>query len=174
MIKEARPISITPKEKADFQQHGFFQLRGFLDKNDVNYYLERVNHILGLAKNHHLISTPDKVTHTMADGVTKNSQLWPLIFDPQLLKTVRYLVGEDIKYTQHSDIHVNLPAGRWHRDNALRKPTVSCELPSTYRVSPAVALRYWFCQAATQKRHLLIGRNMCCGTICAHWLERSK
>ena len=120
MIKEARPISITPKEKADFQQHGFFQLRGFLDKNDVNYYLERVNHVLGLAKNHHLISTADKVTHTMADGVTKNSQLWPLIFDPQLLKTVRYLVGEDIKYTQHSDIHVNLPAGRWHRDNAHR------------------------------------------------------
>jgi len=50
---------------------------------------------------------------------------------------VRALIGNEIRYTQHSDLHINLPGGRWHRDNANRDYGVGPDWDETeqpYRV----------------------------------------
>ncbi len=125
MMKHIRSIDCSDKSqkvsKVDqtlFKQEGCFLLKSFLQIEEVKHYRQTIDEILGLqAGSNHNTSAP-KVTSTMADGVTNNSKLWPLIFDQRLLKTIRELVGPDIRYTQHSDIHINLPGGRWHRDNA--------------------------------------------------------
>ena len=57
----------------------------------------------------------------MPDGVTKTPEFWPLVFNERLVGTIRDLLGEDIRYTQHSDLHINLGAGKFHRDSAYRE-----------------------------------------------------
>ena len=75
-------FSISPDDKKAFRRDGFFQLKAFLNEGNVKHYLREIDDILGLAENSHALTSVSKETHTMADGVTKNSQLWPLIFHP--------------------------------------------------------------------------------------------
>ena len=126
-MKHIRSIDCSDKsqkvskvDQALFKQEGCFLLKSFLQIEEVKYYRQTIDEILGLQAGSNHNTSASKVTSTMADGVTNNSKLWPLIFDQRLLKTIRELVGPDIRYTQHSDIHINLPGGRWHRDNAHR------------------------------------------------------
>ncbi len=113
--------SLIPETKEAFKRDGFFLMKGFLATHEVSNYLSIIDDIMDLPKGSYKLPSTHKQTQTIADGVTKNSKLWPLIFNSKLLVTVRHLVGNDIRYTQHSDIHINLPGGRWHRDNAYRE-----------------------------------------------------
>ncbi len=102
--------------KNKFDENGYFVLENFFSKNEVNYYIAKINELFSLSKD---FSSSSKF-FGCPDGVTKNSSFWPIIFNKKLISTIEKIFGEKIKYTQHSDIHVNLPAGAFHRDNAYR------------------------------------------------------
>ena len=57
----------------------------------------------------------------LRDGITKNPAFWPIIHHPKLLEHLELILGPDFAYTQHSDLHINLHAGRFHRDSANRR-----------------------------------------------------
>jgi Phytanoyl-CoA dioxygenase (PhyH) len=58
---------------------------------------------------------------TLPDGVSRTPELWDLIFEPRLLAAVRLLLDADVRYLQHSDLHVGFSAVAWHRDNVNRR-----------------------------------------------------
>lgn len=54
------------------------------------------------------------------DGVSKDSEFWPLIWHERLLASVESMLGAGFKYLQHSDLQVGFSAVAWHRDNVNR------------------------------------------------------
>jgi hypothetical protein len=57
---------------------------------------------------------------TVPDGLTQNRSFWQLIFNEKLLSTVRELIGTDIRFLQHNDLHVGFSSLNWHRDSVSR------------------------------------------------------
>src|SRR5262249_20315676 len=52
---------------------------------------------------------------------TQSRCFWPLIFNTKLLTIVRELIGPDIRFLQHNDLHVGFSSLNWHRDSVSRK-----------------------------------------------------
>ena len=54
---------------------------------------------------------------TQVEGLTARREFWPIVFHERLLAAVRCLLGDDIRYVRHTDLHVNYPLSpRWHAD----------------------------------------------------------
>ncbi|HCP00178.1 MAG TPA: hypothetical protein DIT35_01675 [Rhodospirillaceae bacterium] len=107
--------------RANFERTGFHLLRPLFSSEESAAWRDRINAIFGLPAGDAAIPAIAGATHTLADGITTNREFWPIIFNERLLSAVRGLIGDNIRYTQHSDLHINLPGGRWHRDNACRE-----------------------------------------------------
>ncbi len=107
----------------EFEQHGFVVVRGLLSPLDATRYRTAIQELSGLQD-----ADYGESVFTCPDGVTQNRPFWPLIYDPKLLDVLRSLLGPTVRYTQHSDVHVNYAsraadrefAGGWHRDSACR------------------------------------------------------
>lgn len=111
---------ISEHDKARFERDGYHLLRGLFSPEESRQYRHEIDVALGVAGAGGDVANIGKKTHTLADGVTNTPAFWPLIFNPTLTQTVSALLGGPIRYTQHSDLHINLPGGRWHRDSAHR------------------------------------------------------
>lgn len=116
----SKPDPVTPGERAAFERDGYHLLRPLFTAAEAAEWRNRINHVFGFPVEPDATPQIAGATHTLADGVTTNDDFWPVIFNERLLATVRALIGDDIRYTQHSDLHINLPGGRWHRDSACR------------------------------------------------------
>lgn len=97
----------------NFQKNGVLFLENIFSKKEIHFYRECCEDILGFDNSNQKF--------TLADGVTKNEKLWPLIYKKEILNTVKYLINGKIIYTQHSDIHINLGAGAFHRDSREKR-----------------------------------------------------
>jgi ectoine hydroxylase len=107
--------------KAAFERDGYVLIPGLLSREEAKQYRIRINRVFGLPEEDLDNERIEHKTFTRADGVTTVPDFWPLVFNRQLLAAVRSLIGDDIRYTQHSDLHINLHGGRYHRDNACRE-----------------------------------------------------
>ncbi len=103
-----------------FYKNGYHVIRGLLSPDEARTYRFAINRAFGLPAHELSNADIDASTHTLPDGVTKTPEFWPLIFNERLVGTIRALLGDDIRYTQHSDLHINLGAGKFHRDSAYR------------------------------------------------------
>ena len=112
---------ILPAARDAFARDGFRLLRQLYSQTEAAQWRDQINTIFGLPTGDDAAAAIAGATRTLADGITTNEEFWPVIFNDRLLTTVRALIGDDIRYTQHSDLHINLPGGRWHRDNACRE-----------------------------------------------------
>ena len=109
---------ISEIDRSKFNREGFHIVKAMFSEREAKRWRTLVKEALQTnAQNSRLAPVRTK---TLADGVTKHSGFWDIVFNPNLLSTIRQLIGEDIRYTQHSDLHIDLPGGRWHRDNAHR------------------------------------------------------
>lgn len=111
---------ITADEKRQFEETGYHYLPGLLNPEEAQAYRLRINQAFDLPARELTNRDIASKTYTLPDGVTKQPEFWPLIFNPRLLETIRGLLDGEIRYTQHSDLHINLGAGRYHRDSAYR------------------------------------------------------
>ena len=125
------------EQRETFGRFGYAVVRGLLAADEVVAYRHEINRVFGLPQRELRWDEIRGKTFTDADGVTKHRAFWPVIFHPGLLRSVRALLGDDIRYTQHSDLHINLGAGRYHRDSAYREFGVGPDWDETearYRV----------------------------------------
>ena len=112
--------AITADDKAAFEREGYHLIRPLFSKAEAAHWRDQINAVFDFPPEPDAAARIAGATHTLADGVTTTENFWPVIFNERLLATVSALIGDDIRYTQHSDLHINLPGGRWHRDNAHR------------------------------------------------------
>ena len=108
-------------DKQSFQRDGYYVLPALFGSDESAYWKAEISALFGLSDNQEASKDGAGITYALADGVTAREQFWPVIFNTKLIKVIRSLIGQDVRYTQHSDLHINLPGGRWHRDNACRE-----------------------------------------------------
>lgn len=111
---------VTADEKAAFEHDGYHLIRPLFGAEEAAGWRDQINAVFELPAEPDAAAKISGATHTLADGVTTKEAFWPVIFNERLIATVRALIGDNIRYTQHSDLHINLPGGRWHRDSACR------------------------------------------------------
>lgn len=108
----------------EFQRQGFVVVRGLLRLDEVQHYFSRLEALSGIRREDFSRArrTPPALqkSWTLPDGVSKHLAFWPLISDDRLLTAVKSILGEQIRYLQHSDLHVGFSAITWHRDSVNR------------------------------------------------------
>ena len=105
-------------QKKFFQKNGYIIIKNLFSSKECKKWQQRINSNFSLSYSDINQKDIDFKTFVCPDGVTKNSDFWPIIFNKKIIKTVQNILNDEIKYTQHSDIHINLSAGKYHRDNA--------------------------------------------------------
>jgi hypothetical protein len=113
--------------RTQFKEQGYFVVPKLLNDDEVHFYRQRLQALGEIEPSGSLSRPLPGQTHKsldqswkLPDGVTKVSDFWPLIVHDQLLVWVRKLLGEDIRYLQHSDLHVGRSSVSWHRDSVNR------------------------------------------------------
>jgi ectoine hydroxylase-related dioxygenase (phytanoyl-CoA dioxygenase family) len=113
--------------QSQLAQDGFVVIKNLLSQEEASHYIRQMEALSGI--HYERESNPSRnslgergldKSWYLPDGVSKTADFWPLIFNESLLATVRSLLGEDIRYLQHSDLHVGFSAISWHRDNVCR------------------------------------------------------
>lgn len=118
-------------DQSKFQRDGYVVIRGLLSSAEVISYREHIIAASGVGDTEFGVSVFE-----YPDGVSKEREFWPLIYDERLTTPIRELLGASTRYTQHSDLHVHRTGG-WHRDCACRKFGVGPDWDTTgdpYRV----------------------------------------
>jgi len=98
---------------AEFQNKGYIPATGILSQDDIECTIRNLDSMSGQRRG--------AGGWTVPDGVTQSRCLWPLIFNEKLLNVVRELIGPDICFLQHNDLHVGFSSLNWHRDSISRK-----------------------------------------------------
>jgi hypothetical protein len=95
--------------RAQFVDDGFVVVRGLLPESEIAFYIERLKALAG-----------DKDRWTQPDGINRNADFWPLIFNERLLSSMREIFGPDVRYLPHNDLHLGFSSFSWHRDSVNR------------------------------------------------------
>src|SRR5262249_48985328 len=104
--------------RREFSENGFVVLPRLLTPDAV----QRYSQALAAAARRRQVRSPGLRGRawTLPDGVTQRAEFWPLIFHEGLLAAVREILGPEVRYLPHSDLHVGFSAAAWHRDNVNR------------------------------------------------------
>jgi len=111
------------------KNQGFVVIRQLLSNQEVDFYLNKLAERSGITKANFKAPGAGRgfdqkgrqASWNLPDGVSKSRDFWPLIYNERLISTVRELLGPDIRFLQHTDLHVGLSAVAWHRDSVNRK-----------------------------------------------------
>jgi hypothetical protein len=118
---------MTEDPAADFRRRGFTLIEGLLDPPQVERCVRTMEILSGRPRSSFAAPGSGRRFRgvlgawTDPDGVSRQPEMWDLIFDPLLLTTVRRLLGTDVRYLQHSDLHIGFSAVTWHRDCVNRQ-----------------------------------------------------
>lgn len=93
-----------------FDRKGYITLTGVIDPDAVRFYVDRMTDLAGAFRR----------SWTQPDGVCRNPDFWPLIHNERILDAVRTILGPDIRFLQHNDLHVGFSSPGWHRDSVNR------------------------------------------------------
>ena len=112
--------------REQLERDGFVVIKGLLNPEEVKYYISKMETLSGIQYDEATTSRGNMgkrgldQSWYMPDGVTKMRDFWPLITDERLLTAVRELLAPDVKFLQHTDLHVGFSAISWHRDSVCR------------------------------------------------------
>ncbi len=97
--------------REQFEQDGYIVVKEALSKQEISHYIKELEKIDSKKK---------KNSWTIPDGVVQNEAFWPIIFNELILNKVKNILGEDIKFMQHNDLHYGYSSFAWHRDGINR------------------------------------------------------
>ena len=98
---------------SDFREKGYVLATGILTEETIAWIIGDLDRMSRLDRR--------VGGWTVPDGVTQTRSFWPLIFNEKLLNIVRELIGPNIRFIQHNDLHVGFSSLNWHRDSVSRK-----------------------------------------------------
>jgi len=107
--------------KQQYHRDGYLYIPQLLGNEEVEYYRKCINRIFNLPEAAITNEDISNKTYLRPDAITNIEEFWPIIFNQKLLSYAKTILGDEIAYTQHSDVHINLHAGGLHRDSAYRK-----------------------------------------------------
>jgi Phytanoyl-CoA dioxygenase (PhyH) len=126
VLTDARAADTTDREaqRNAFRVRGYVVLRGVLSPAEVNTHTRTLEHLSGVSRAS-LASVETAIQRargvhrawTRPDGLSQHPPLWDLIFHPRLVESARGVLGRDIRYLPHSDLHAGFSAVAWHRDS---------------------------------------------------------
>lgn len=93
-----------------FRQDGYVVVRNLFSKEEIEYHKGQLEEL----------SVGRKEKWTTPDGVCQHAQFWDVIFNEKILAKVREVLGEEVKFLQHNDLHVGFSSFSWHRDSVCR------------------------------------------------------
>ena len=111
----------------NFGETGYAVVRGLLSARDVEAHVRTLERLSGRTRESFASFRVPGLRRgvyrawTLPDGVSRVREFWPLIVDPGLIEAVRQLLGPEVRYLQHSDLHVGFSAVTWHRDAVNRR-----------------------------------------------------
>jgi Phytanoyl-CoA dioxygenase (PhyH) len=109
------------------REQGFAVVRGLLSPEEVERCVRKLEDLSGRTRESfrptagRMLPGGLSGAWTLPDGVSRTPELWPLITNPRLLAAIRERLGPEIRYLQHSDLHVGFSAITWHRDCVNRR-----------------------------------------------------
>lgn len=111
--------------KQELREKGFVVLKGLLDPAEVQHYKAEMETLSGIQssqmrKSRKLGQRGLDSSWSEPDGITRHRQFWSLIIHPGIGTAVRYLLGDQVRFLQHTDLHVGYSTISWHRDNVNR------------------------------------------------------
>jgi hypothetical protein len=93
-----------------FFKDGYALLRSPFSRDEIDFYISQ------LAK----LSVGRGPKWTLPDGVCQHPLFWDVIFNPHILASVRQLLGQNVQFLQHNDLHAGFSSFHWHRDSVCR------------------------------------------------------
>lgn len=109
--------TIKTKNKAmsdlrkEFEQKGFVVLKQVIPQEEIEKYVDALKEV-GKSKK--------KESWTIPDGVVQHQEFWPVLFQDKVTNAVKEILGDDIKFMQHNDLHYGYSSFAWHRDSINR------------------------------------------------------
>ena len=114
-----------------YKQNGFVIIRNLLSVDEVSHYKKLMKNVFPEVTNNCIEAGQSLFSWALADGVRKRKEFWPLIWNINILRKVRSLLGDEIKFCLHNDLHFNLTQAGfedgnpqkitgWHRDSRFR------------------------------------------------------
>jgi ectoine hydroxylase-related dioxygenase (phytanoyl-CoA dioxygenase family) len=113
-------MAIDAARRAELREKGFVVVPGLLSPEEVERYKAMLQEMSGISPESWSSSGRGFGGWNLTDGVSKKKDFWGLIDHPRLLEHLRALLGDGVKYLQHSDLQVGFSAVSWHRDNVHR------------------------------------------------------
>jgi hypothetical protein len=107
---------------------GFVIIRDFLTDQEAQHYVSQLEALSTITRSdlesrstgRGFSGSGSATSWNLPDGVSKTPAFWPLILDERLVSTVKELLGLEIRFLQHTDLHVGFSAISWHRDSVSR------------------------------------------------------
>lgn len=96
--------------REQFQRDGYLVVRSLFSAEQIAFYKQELDKL----------SVGRSQKWTLPDGVCQNRPFWDAIFNEKILAAVRGLLGGEIKFLQHNDLHVGFSSFHWHRDSVCR------------------------------------------------------
>ncbi|MCW5920819.1 MAG: phytanoyl-CoA dioxygenase family protein [Saprospiraceae bacterium] len=96
--------------REQFSRDGYTVVRSLFSPEQIAFYKQELD----------ALSVGRSQKWTLPDGVCQNRPFWDVIFNEKILAAVRGLLGEEIKFLQHNDLHVGFSSFHWHRDSVCR------------------------------------------------------
>lgn len=106
--------------KEQFDEAGYVVIPSLFSDSEIDEFRAKIQSLSGKQDTDFDFQKAMRGGWSQPDGVTQNKDFWPLIFHPKLLQHIRSILGENLRYTQHSDLHVHHGTIGWHRDSKDR------------------------------------------------------
>jgi hypothetical protein len=95
---------------AKIEKDSFKVFKNLLDKEEVEFYKNKIDAVF----------TDRENKNTFPNGLVESEGLWGLLENKKIIDKAKLLLGGDVKFLQHNDIHKNFSASGWHRDSVDR------------------------------------------------------
>ncbi len=96
--------------REQFSRDGYTVVRSLFSPEQIAFYKQELDKL----------SVGRSQKWTLPDGVCQNRPFWEVIFNSNILAAVRGLLGGEVKFLQHNDLHVGFSSFHWHRDSVCR------------------------------------------------------
>ena len=121
-------MAFSLEDPQSLNAHGACVVRGVLTAAEVDFFKARLAEVSGIEEKAY------QQRWSMADGICKNREFWPVIFHEGLLQAVRSIVDPGARFVQCTDLHVHRASLSWHRDSAHRTFGIGPDWNHRYRV----------------------------------------